>query len=118
MPTTDLTRARRRLAELEDRKMVLDMFLRPAGPNGEPGWCDALLRVARRMARELAREIREQELEVRRLALTGPWMVEEDEYPNEWGAVLPRTAGRWWNGPNAKAGAIAYAEKMNRGAGR
>jgi hypothetical protein len=96
--TTDLTRARRKLAQLKTRRDVLRVAECICAGKWE--------REARRMSREIAREIRDQELECRRLALTGPcWVASHFRSPH---------LCRNFTGQRAKAHAVAYAKKQNR----
>ena len=114
MPTTELRRARRVLAQLNRRhgicvSVASYWYARAAASKYR--------NEARRMAREIAREIAAQELECRRLALTGPWRVRSQVYTDPLSSCVhhyPTRLRRYFFGRNAKARAVSYAEKMNR----
>lgn len=108
----DLTRAQRKLAQLKRRAEILQIASKYAvfGANGIE---------CRRMARELAREIKAQQLECRRLALWVPWEAVNGDGIWTARSRLPAMCdvARRYIGRNAKARAVAWAEKMNRKAG-
>ena len=110
MQNNDLTRARRKLAKLKRRADILKIASQYAvfGANGIE---------CRRMAREIAREIAAQDLECRRLALTGPWKAGPWMVPTLWVSYRDGECKRWFPGKASKRNAVAWAEKMNRKAG-
>jgi hypothetical protein len=110
MPTNDLTRERRKLTKLKRRQLCAIVA---------EGYCnnDKLRIEARRMARELAAEIKQQALEVRRLALTGPWYV-GNFTSDHWYALNVETNDQHDTyGARACHSAISWAERQNKKGG-
>jgi hypothetical protein len=105
--TSELKKARRVLAQLERRLLLVR---RGAGISEVGGqlWMEA-----ERWERELTAQVKRQELEVRRLALTGPWVVWRSSFGGWWVQSTSEDA-RLITGRNCEERAIAWAERKNR----
>lgn len=108
--TTELRQARRKLARLYTRLELARSQCGLAMPRYS--------REAKAMVREYRRAIAAHELECRRLALTGPWEVSCYGYGDKWARNECNDGQvRMVYGRNAKARAVKWAEKQNRGEG-